>query len=366
MKRAGLGSQAGWSCLRYDATARMTVIAVTGVTGHVGACLVRQLIDQGHSVRGLVRAPAASIEGLDFEQVPGDVCDAATLPKLLEGAELVFHLAAVISITGPMDGLVDSVNVKGARNVAEAALRAGVRRMVHVCSVHAFQQEPLSQAVDEDRTRVHGRDTCAYDLSKAMGEAAVRKVVEQGRDAVVVHPSGVVGPFDFSPSRMGQVLLNLYERKLPGLVEGGFDWVDVRDVAAGIQQAAEHGRKNESYLLTGNYAPMAALADLAQAITGVRPPRLTSPMWLARLGAPVMERVAKLTRSEPLYTSESLLALRANKVYSKAKSSKELDYRPRPLEHTVRDVYGWFAARGMLKDPPPNLLAEQFGEVGLY
>lgn len=344
----------------------MTVIAVTGVTGHLGACLVRQLIDQGHTVRGLVRSATKSIAGLEFEQFEGDVRDPYSLTKLVKGAELVYHLAAVISIVGPMDGLVHEVNVRGAANVAQAALRADVRRMVHVCSVHAFEQAPLDLAVDETRARVQGPEACAYDRSKAAGEAEVRKVVQEGLDAVIVHPSGVIGPFDFGPSRMGQVLIDLYERRLPGLVQGGFDWVDVRDVAGGIQKAAEQGRSNESYLLTGNYAPMAALADLAQSVTSVRPPRLTSPMWLARLGAPLMERVAKFTGTEPLYTSESLLALRANKVYSKTKSKAELDYRPRPLEHTIRDVYAWLAAHNMLTNPPPNLLPEQFGSVGLY
>lgn len=344
----------------------MTVIAVTGVSGHLGACLVRQLIDQGHTVRGLVHAATGSLDGLDFERFTGDVRDPASLDAWVQGAELLFHLAAVISIVGPMDGLVHAVNVVGAGNVARAALKAGVRRMVHVCSVHAFEQSPLDQPLTEDRTRVQGPQACAYDLSKAEGEAEIRKVVQEGLDAVIVHPSGVVGPFDYGPSRMGQVLMDLYHRKLPGLVRGGFDWVDVRDVVGGIQKAAEQGRTNESYMLSGNYAPMTSLAGLAQSVTGVAPPMMTSPMWLARMSAPVLHGAAKLMGKEPLYTAESLLALRANKVYDKTKSETELNYRPRPLEDSIRDAYGWLAANGMLTNPPANLLAEAFGKVALY
>jgi dihydroflavonol-4-reductase len=188
----------------------------------------------------------------------------------------------------------------------------------------------------------------AYDCSKAAGESAIRELVKQGLDAVIVHPSGIIGPFDFRPSRMGTVFLDLYHRKLPSLLDGGFDWVDVRDVVTGSIAAMERGRTNESYLLTGTWRSIGELATMAEAITGVRPPRFTSPPWLARIGAPFMEGWAKLTRQEPLYTAESLVALRANKVYLRDKSERELGYRPRPTEESVRETYRWFAASGRL------------------
>lgn len=318
-------------------------------------------------MRALVRGYAErdSLADLDIERFDGDVRDPDAMKKFVAGADTVYHLAAVISIVGGRGGLVDAVNVGGARNVGAAALAAGVPRFVHVCSVHAFDQAPLDEPLDETRARVEPGTAPAYDVSKAAGEAEVRKLVEDGLDAVIVHPTGVIGPFDFAPSRMGHVFLDLYHRRLPALVEGGFDWVDVRDVCKGIVTAADKGRTNESYLLSGHYHPIEVVAKTAQSITGVDPPRLSSPMWLARVGAPFMELVAKVTGSEPLYTSESLCALRANDRIVHDKAAEELGYAPRPFEESVRDVYAWFASEGRLATPPEGLTLDVYGEVPL-
>jgi dihydroflavonol-4-reductase len=326
------------------------VTVVTGASGHVGANLVRTLLSRGERVRVMVRQPdPVSLRGLDVERVHGDVRDPASLRRAFEGAERLYHCAALISIVGPMGGLVHQTNVVGARQVGEAALSCGVRRMVHFCSVHAFQQEPLDQPLDETRTRV-GQGGLAYDRSKADGEAEIRALVARGLDAVILHPSGIIGPFDFRPSRMGQVFLDLYRGRLPMLVDGGFDWVDVRDVVAGALAAMERGRTGESYLLTGHWASVGELARLSVEITGRPAPRLTSPQWLARIGAPFLEGWAKLTRSEPLYTGESLAALRANRVYLRTKAAGDLGHQPRPLADSVRDTYHWFATHGTLPD----------------
>jgi dihydroflavonol-4-reductase len=344
----------------------MSLVAVTGATGHLGACLVRQLVQQGHRVRALVRGePGATILPPEVETQPGDVRDPEAMRRLATGAEVVYHLAAMISIVGPMNGLVEEINVGGARTTARAALEAGVRRFVHVCSVHAFQQHPIDQPLDEDRARVVPGKAPAYDVSKAAGEAEVRALIAQGLDAVIVHPSGVIGPFDYRPSRMGQVFLDLYHRRMPGLVAGGFDWVDVRDVCRGIQAAAAHGRVGESYLLSGTYKRMVELGALVQEITGARPPRMTSPMWLARMSAPFMHTWARVRRAEPLYTSEALVALRGNPCYVRAKAERELGHRPRPIEATIRDGYAWFAAQERLTAAPAELLPDAYGPVSV-
>jgi dihydroflavonol-4-reductase len=339
---------------------------VTGATGHLGANLVRQLLARGRSLRVLSRRPdALSLQGLDVERVVGDVRQPETLRPFLDGVEQLYHLAAVISIVAPMNDLVHAVNVEGTRNVARAALQTGVRRMVHACSVHAFEQRPLDVPIDERRARVVPGSAPAYDVSKAAGEIAVREAVEQGLDAVIVHPSGIIGPYDFAPSRMGQVFLDLFHRRLPSTIDGGFDWVDARDVARGTIAAMERGRTNESYLLTGHYASVADLGRIAQSITGVRPPRWESPMWLARLGAPIMESWARLRGGEPLYTAESLLALRANKVYLRDKAGRELGHAPRPIEDSVRDVYAGFAALGRLDGVRDSLRPEAYGDIAV-
>ena len=347
----------------------MALVAVTGSTGHLGPCLIRQLLADGHKVRAFIRgekAPA-SLQGLDVEVVRGDICQPSTLKPLVEGVERVYHLAALISIVGPMGGKVRAVNVHGARNVGEAALAAGVKRMVHVSSVHAFElgvgQNGKARTVDETHERSREETCPAYDASKAAGEVEIRKLVAKGLDAVIVHPSGVIGPFDFTPSRMGNVLLSLGNGRMPALLGGGFDWVDVRDVGRGIRAAAEQGRTGESYILSGNFASIPDLAHVAATVTGRSVPKLTMPLALANFFAPAAEAAAKLFRQEPLYTEESLMALRSDVRFDRSKAGAELNYQPRPLSETLRDVYAWFAGHGSLKNPAATLQPERYGAV---
>ncbi len=337
-------------------------VAVTGASGHIGANLVRELLSRDENVRVLVHGDRSeSLEGLDVERVKGDVRDIESLKTLFDGADVVYHLAAIISIVGDPDGSVRAVNVDGAENAARACLELGVRRMVHCCSVHAFDMEIMDAPLDETTVRVPNdpKRNNAYDRSKAEGERRVRAVVEEGLDAVIVHPTGVIGPCDHVPSRMGQVFLSLYKRDLPSSVDGGFNFVDVRDIVQGMIAAAHKGRKNESYLLSGHYRRVPELARMAEAVTGVRPPRFTSPMWLARVGAPFMQMVANIGSSEPLYTSESLDALCATSNLDNSKARRELDYDPRPTQESIRDIYRWFAEHGRI---PADAVVEDRGQ----
>ena len=309
-------------------------VLVTGANGHIGANLVRVLLSRGDKVRALIHRGAAAVDGLEIEMVRGDVRDPGSIAAAMDGVDSVFHLAAFISIDGPHNGLVHQINVDGSRNVAEAALAAGVRRLVHFSSIHAFKQTPGDQPLDEERAKVSGRGHPAYDLSNAAGEAEVRTLIAKGLDAVIVNLSGVIGPFDFGPSRMGRVFLQLYERRIAGLVSGGFNWVDVRDVVAGALAAAERGRTGENYLLSGRWLTIRELASIAAEITGIAPPSLSSPMWLARSVAPLALLYSPAMRRPPLFTPESPAALAANRDLRSDKARRELDHVPRPTRET--------------------------------
>jgi dihydroflavonol-4-reductase len=325
----------------------MTVV-VTGANGHIGANLVRELVLRGHRVRALIHKNERALEGLEIERVRGDVRDPASLRTAFDGAEVVFHLAAVISISGDRNGRVTATNVRGPQNVAEAARGCGVRRMVHTSSVHAFMQEPLGEPLDESRRKVDDPRYPAYDRSKARGEAEVRRVIAKGLDAVIVNPTGVVGPNDFAPSRMGRLLLNFRLRRMPALVPGGFNWVDVRDVVAGMIAASERGRTGENYLLGGQWHSLSELAVMAEEITGVRSPRFVCPLPLARIGAPLMQAWGALRGVEPLFTSETLHALGGNRRVVSDKAARELGHEARPTRETLRAAYEWFAEAGAL------------------
>jgi dihydroflavonol-4-reductase len=268
----------------------MTVV-VTGAAGHIGGTLVRALLARGRSVRALVHRDRRALHGLDVELVEGDVCDAVSLQRALDGAEVVYHAAARISLLVNEWPLLEAVNVVGTRNVVEACRRCGVRRLVHFSSIHALRQEPLDLPVDESRPLVESDGHPPYDRSKAAGEREVRRAIAQGLDAVILNPTAIIGPYDYRPSHIGAGLLALGRGRLPALVAGGFDWVDVRDVVEGALRAEERAPKGARYLLSGHWVSMRHLASMVEAITGVRAPRFVSPLGLAYVGAPLLTAV---------------------------------------------------------------------------
>jgi len=320
-------------------------VAVTGATGHLGCNVVRELCRRGHRVRALAIDGSERLDGLDVEFVQGSVLDPDLLERAFEGVEHVYHLAAVISISGDPDGRVRAVNVDGVRNAADVALACGVRRFVHVSSIHAFELE--GQGPIEETSARAGEDRGAYDRSKLAGERELRGAIDRGLDAVIVNPTGFIGPGDFGPSFIGQALLGMYRRQLPALVAGGFDWVDVRDVAAGLIAAAERGRAGENYILSGHWCSVREIARIAAGVTGVPAPRMTTPLWLARLTAPLMPWLHRRL-PVPLYTAESLRALALDREISNAKARDELGFTARPTGESIADAYTWFGDHGYL------------------
>jgi dihydroflavonol-4-reductase len=319
---------------------------VTGATGHLGNVLVRELLSRGVRVRAVL-APHDDLEplsGLEIERAVADVRDAEALTGAFAGADRVFHLAGIVSITRGQRALMESVNVGGTRAVVRACRAAGVGRLIHTGSVHALTEPEsgaLTEAMGFDPLRASGE----YGKTKALACREVQEAARRGElDAVLVLPTGVLGPFDFRLSEMGQLLVDLQRGKVPFVIEGGHDFVDVRDVALGLVAAAERGKSGEAYLLGGGRASLTQLAGWVAQSTGARVPRALAP-WLARAisaPAPLYERV---TGRRALLTPYAVHALTVPFVVDSGKAARELGFVARPLETSVRDALAWHAAR---------------------
>jgi len=324
---------------------------VTGASGHIGANLVRALLGQGRRARALVHHHTTGIDGLPVEVLHADLLDRDVLARAFGGAGTVFHLAGKISVGWEAGEAVHAINVTGTSNLIEACLAAGVQRLVHFSSIQALSASPGKDAIDETCELVGPADSSrgAYDRAKAEAERLVLGAAERGLDAVVLNPTAVIGPFDFQPSPMGEVLVALGQGKLPALVAGGAcDFVDVRDVAAGTLAAELRGRRGERYILSGARLSLVGLAQKWASATGQRAPRFAVPMGLASLAAPFASAWARQRGRRPLFTSESLRVLRSQRPVSRNKAEDELVYRSRPIEETLRDTYTWMKTQGWL------------------
>jgi dihydroflavonol-4-reductase len=323
-------------------------IAVTGANGHVGANLCRSLLAEGHSVKALVHHNHNSLKGLDIELVQGNLNDLDSLRKLCSNTEVVFHLAAVISIDGQKEKLLE-VNFEGTKNLVKVIKENGVRRLIHFSSIHALSHFPLDIAMDETRPLVINGPTW-YEITKSRAEKYILDSSSNGLDAVVINPTAIIGPFDFKPSLVGTVLIRLYKNSLPALVPGGYNWVDVRDVVKGAIAAMDKGRKGERYILGGNWVSVKDMASSVEKVTGKKINKFEIPTLIAKIGVPFIKAYAKVTGQEPLYTYESLRTLReVNAKISCNKAADELGYSPRDFEVTIRDTMDWYQTNGFLK-----------------
>lgn len=335
-------------------------LLITGASGLVGANLVRALLAQGRNVRALIHHDHRALDGLDVETISADVRDQASLERAMAGIEVVYHLAGSISLEMDSGSEMMEINTIGTRLVVNACMKCGVQRLIHFSTIDALKKDSLGTPVDEEQPLIDADltdDELArippYDLSKARAEREVLAGIGRGLDAVIVRPTAMLGPYDFKPSLIGQALLQLANGKIPALVKAGFDWVDVRDVVAGVMRAERDAPAGSSYMLGGNWHTLREVAVMAAAFSQRSAPRLTVPFWLADLFAPVMLKLASFNNTHPIYTRVTLEALRGDRHVSSARAERELGYTARRLSETVRDTLTWFQEQGYLRGGTP-------------
>jgi len=318
------------------------MVGVIGATGHLGNVLSRSLIEKGEKVIGIVPEgeDLTPIKGLPLEIRYADVRNYESLKNALDGVDYVFHTAGVISISkGDWDKLY-SVNVVGTRNVVEACLELKIKRLVFTSSVHAFKEPKKGAPITEDLplAPLYGD----YAKSKAMATEEVIKGIKCGLDAVIVAPTGIIGPFDYKVSEMGMLIVNYMKSKMFFYVNGAYDFVDVRDVAQGEILAMEKGKSGEIYILSGGQITVEEIAHTLREVSQKKIIHICMPMFLAHFAALFTPIIARITKEKPLFTAYSLKVIQSNSLVSSKKAEKELGYTTRPVKESLRDAYVWF------------------------
>lgn len=323
------------------------MILVTGAGGHIGNVLVKQLYKKGHKDLRLFVQPGEDISYIEKyakETVRGDIRDAMAVSAAVRGCDFVFHLAGLVQISGMRKKIVFDVNLGGTRNVAQACLEKGVRRLVHVSSVHALK-EPQAGSVDEtldsDIGNLHG----AYARSKAMATIEVMNAMQKGLDAVIVFPTGVIGPYDFRSSYTGSAIKGYIDaKKTQYYFDGKYDFVDVRDVADGIIRAWKNGERGQGYIISGSVLSLEDIIKAVEKTTGRAIKRRKVPTPLVRLAAVLAPLYYAVARKKPVLSKYSIDVLMSNSRISCEKAQQKLGYRARPVLKTIRDMVRWHRA----------------------
>lgn len=317
-------------------------ILVTGATGFVGSVLTRRLVSDGLQVR-IFRRSSSPLDPLGeaagrVEHAVGDVTHAPSVHEALDGIEQVYHVAAKVGFASGDTEALRRVNVQGTANVINAALDAGVDRVVHTSSMAAFGRPADSDAVIDETTPWRGAPhRSAYARSKRDAELEVHRGIAEGLDAVIVNPSLIfgVGTADANTRRIVDAIRSGW---LPAVPPGGTNVVDVQDVAAGHRKAMHHGTTGRRYFLGGENLSWHQIVGALATAFGVAPPRYTVPPAVLTAGGALAEAVGVLTRRAPVFTRSLARTAARTDRYSNDRARTELGCTFRPFVDTARRI----------------------------
>ncbi len=314
---------------------------VTGGTGFIGGVLARRLRDRGDEVVALVRSPsrAGELTALGCELVEGDLGDRDALRRGLEGCDAAFHVAAVYRVGIPESErpAMFEANVGGTERVLDAAVEAGVGRIVYVSTIGAFGNTH-GRVVDETYQRTPGDWLSAYDETKYLAHEAAVERIHRGAPILIAQPGGVYGPGDHSD------LANFIEQvrkgrlKVLAFPDTGFNFLHVEDAAQGILLVHDKGRIGEAYVLGGQLTTTREAIETVARLSGRKPPRITLPASLAKMAIPIGPLVGRVMGTGP--NLRELIRAADGVTYwaTDAKARGELGYAPRDLETGLRET----------------------------
>ncbi len=332
-------------------------VLVTGASGHLGANLVRRLLDDGHEVRVLLRRGSdnGAVDGLDVDRVYGDLRDARSLPAALKGVDSVFHAAAQLSTVPPTPEIQREVyesNVFGARNLLRAAGDAGVDRVVVTGSFSAtgYDLDDATRPANEEMPHWPFDDVLPYVRSKVLVEHEALKACVEGLDVVIATSCAILGPHDYKPSRMGQLLLDFAHGKMKGFIPGGFDFVAAADLVEGHLLSYKRGRAGQKYILSTSYMEVDELMGIYEEVTGHPRPRVRLPgavmAPLAEVSSFVMGNL--FPEAPQRLTPYAVSILRKRRRADTGKAQRELGYRPTSIRQAIHAAHADFARRGLV------------------
>jgi len=322
---------------------------VTGATGFLGAHVARALLEQGATLRLLVRPSSdlRNLRGLAADRVLGDLRDLPSIEKAMEGCDAVFHVAADYRLWVRDPDEMYRSNVDGTRNVLAAAQKHRVNRVVYTSSVATMGFRQDGQVVDEDSPASLADMIGHYKRSKYMAEQVALDAGRSGQKVVVVNPSTPIGEMDVKPTPTGRIVLDFLKKKFPAYVDTGLNLVDAKECARGHVAAMENGRSGERYILGGENLTLKQILDKLAAITGLPSPTVKVPQFVAMAAAVFDEGwTGFVLGKEPRATVEAVRMGRKKMFVTSAKAELELGWKVSPVNDALRRAADWFRAQG--------------------
>lgn len=324
---------------------------VTGATGFVGAAVARALLRERWEVRALARkgSDRRNLQAIAVEVFEGDLADADSLGRALEGCEGLFHVAADYRLGAFDPQQLYKTNVEGTRNILDAARAAGVRRVVYTSSVATIGIPKDGTPGTEESPSTLADMIGHYKRSKYLAEEVAREAAREGVAVVIVNPSTPVGPGDVKPTPTGQLVFDAAAGRMPAYVDTGLNIVHVDDVANGHLLAYHRGRVGERYILGGQDMTLREILIEIARLVGRKPPSVRLPSSVVMPIAYVAEAFARVTGRSTRVTVEGVRMARKLMFFSSAKAARELGYQWRAPTQAFVDAIQWFREQGLLQ-----------------
>lgn len=318
---------------------------ITGATGHIGNVLTRKLCELNKDITVFVlpNEDVTPIKDLKVKIVYGDITDRESVFKLINKDSIVMHLAGIIDIGNMPEEIIRNVNIGGTKNIVDACVENKVKKLIYLSTVHIIDPKEEGDILVEPTV---------FDKNKVVGNYAKTKLEAtkyifdackyKGLNATVLYPSGVLGPYDYKISELGQVILDYMNHKLIAYVKGGYNFVDVRDVVDATINAIEKGRSGEGYIVSGRAVDLKELLTIINKHLGRKklPPKIA--LWFVRMFAGLSNLYYRLRKKKPIFSKYSLYTLNVNHNFSNEKAKEELDFKPRDIVESVNDSVDWF------------------------
>lgn len=328
------------------------MILVTGGTGFLGSHLVKKLLAQGEAVRVLARtnSPKANLENLSVEFIEGDLRNAASLFKAVEGVSIVYHVAADYRLIYKNPKELYDTNVQGTINLLTACKKNNISKIVYTSSV-ATIGIPKDGTPGNENTPATLIDMIGhYKRSKFLAEQEALNFAKEGLPVIIVNPSTPVGSHDRKPTSTGQMILDFLNRRMPAYVETGLNIIDAEDVADGHILAAQKGRIGERYILGNRNMTLLEIFNALSTLTGLSSPKVKIPLWVAYAFGLTDKVVSEwILKREPQIPLEGVKMARKKMFFSAAKAIKELKLPQTPVDIALEKAIRWFQDQGYVK-----------------
>ena len=322
-------------------------VGVTGASGMVGINVCKEVINNGDKLNILIREDVSYFNNLSCKKFYGDLNDIDILEKFCERCDVIIHSAAMISIGFDAYDRVYDVNFVGTKNLLDASINKKVKKFIFISTVNAYNKKPTDKIFNETRDLVKKGN--AYDMTKALAQQLV--ISTKGIETVSINPTSVLGKNDYKPSRLGKIVKAVYSGKLPFLVDGGLDIIDVEDLSKAIYSSISKGKDGESYLISGKYRSFKEIYKVIEKYQENKSRVFFFPRLMVELSLPLLSLfpIGLLKRAAEVngkffpglenMTKEAIEnIINFPKLIDNSKAKKDLGLKISPIDKTIRDA----------------------------